>query len=95
MKKVEAVIQPHELSDFTDALYRLGVAGITVSDVRDYVAGPARKSVYRGATYELSSTPKVKLEMLVPAFRVEEVFAVLSGTAQANTGDRIIVYQLD
>jgi len=78
MKKLEAVIQPHKLEEVKDALTGVGVEGITVSEVRGHGRQKGHTEVYRGHEYKIDLLPKVKLEMIVPAARVEQVIEVLS-----------------
>jgi nitrogen regulatory protein P-II 1 len=81
MKKIEAMIQPHKLDEVKDALIGIGVDGITVSDVRGYGRQKGHTEVYRGHEYKIDLLPKVKLELVVPAARLEQVIAVLTTAA--------------
>jgi nitrogen regulatory protein P-II 1 len=84
MKKLEAVIQPHKLDEVKDALTGVGVEGITVSEVRGHGRQKGHTEVYRGHEYKIDLLPKVKLEMIVPAARVEQVVEVLSKAARSG-----------
>lgn len=84
MKKLEAVIQPHKLDEVKDALTGVGVEGITVSEVRGHGRQKGHTEVYRGHEYKIDLLPKVKLEMIVPAARVEQVIDVLSKAARSG-----------
>lgn len=84
MKKIEAVIQPHKLDDVKEALKAIGIDGMTVLEVRGHGRQKGHKEVYRGQEYEVDLLPKVKLEMVVPASRSEEVIKTL--VAAARTG---------
>jgi nitrogen regulatory protein P-II 1 len=81
MKKIEAMIQPHKLDEVKDALIGIGVDGITVSDVRGHGRQKGHTEVYRGHEYKIDLLPKVKLELVVPAARLEQVIAVLTTAA--------------
>ena len=65
MKKIEAVIKPHKLDEVKEALNGLGVAGMTVTDVRGYGRQKGHTEVYRGAEYTVDFVPKVKIEIVV------------------------------
>ena len=84
MKKVEAIIQPFKLEDVRDALKNMSVDGMTISDVRGHGRQKGHKEVYRGQEYTVDLLPKVKLEIVVPDSRVEELVQAL--TEAARTG---------
>jgi len=65
MKKIEAVIQPFKLEEVKDALIKIGVEGIRVSEVRGHGRQKGHTEVYRGSEYKVDLLPKVKLEMVV------------------------------
>ena len=84
MKKVEAIIQPFKLEEVKEALKNIGIDGMTVSEVRGHGRQKGHKEVYRGQEYQVDLLPKVKLELVIPAARVEEVVKTL--VAAARTG---------
>lgn len=84
MKKVEAIIQPFKLEEVKDALIGIGIDGMTVSEVRGHGRQKGHKEVYRGQEYQVDLLPKVKLEMIIPAERLDEV--VRTVVASARTG---------
>src|SRR5712692_7501404 len=84
MKKIDAIIQPHKLEEVKDALLGIGVEGMTISEVRGHGRQKGHAEVYRGAEYTVEFIPKVKLELVVPDARLEQILAVLS--AAARTG---------
>ena len=65
MKKIEAIIKPHKLDEVKEALNALGVAGMTVTDVRGYGRQKGHTEIYRGAEYTVDFVPKVKIEVVV------------------------------
>ena len=84
MKKIDVVIQPFKLEDVKDALIKIGVEGITVSEVRGHGRQKGHTEVYRGAEYKVDLLPKVKLEMVVRDALLDGVVETL--TAAARTG---------
>src|SRR6187455_1253169 len=84
MTKIEAIIQPFKLDDVRNALKDAGVEGITISEVRGHGRQKGHKEVYRGQEYNVDLLPKVKLELVVPGARADEVIKAL--TAAARTG---------
>jgi nitrogen regulatory protein P-II 1 len=96
MKKIEAIIQPFKLDEVKEALKAIGIDGMTISDVRGHGRQKGHKEVYRGQEYNVDLLPKVKLEMVVPTDRYEEVLRTL--TAAARTGKigdgKVFVYEV-
>jgi nitrogen regulatory protein P-II 1 len=84
MKKIEAVIQPFKLDEVKDALIKIGVEGITVSEVRGHGRQKGHTEVYRGSEYKVDLLPKVQLEMVVRDVLLNPVVEAL--TSAARTG---------
>jgi nitrogen regulatory protein P-II 1 len=84
MKKIEAIIQPHKLDDVKEALKSIGVDGMTISEVRGHGRQKGHKEVYRGMEYEVDLLPKVKVELVIPDARLDEIVRAL--VAAARTG---------
>lgn len=84
MKKIEAIIQPHKLEDVKEALKAIGIDGMTIAEVRGHGRQKGHKEVYRGREYQVDLLPKIKLEMVVPDGRKDEVIRAL--TTAARTG---------
>jgi nitrogen regulatory protein P-II 1 len=84
MKKIEAVIQPHKIEEVKEALKSIGVDGMTITEVRGHGRQKGHKEVYRGMEYQVDLLPKVKLEMVVPDGRLEEVVHTLSSAARTG-----------
>jgi nitrogen regulatory protein P-II 2 len=84
MKLVTAIIKPFKLDDVREALTAIGVAGLTVSEVKGYGRQRGHTEIYRGAEYAVNFLPKIKLEIAVPADRADKVVEVVA--ASAKTG---------
>lgn len=84
MKKIEAIIQPFKLEEVKEALKAAGIDGMTISDVRGHGRQKGHKEVYRGQEYQVDLLPKVKLELVVPDSRVDEVAAIISKSARSG-----------
>ncbi|MDO9457090.1 P-II family nitrogen regulator [Nocardioides sp.] len=65
MKLVTAVIKPHKWEDVRQALEAVGVTGMTVSEVSGYGRQKGHTEVYRGAEYDITLVPKIRLEVAV------------------------------
>ena len=96
MKKIEAIIQPHKLDDVKEALKAIGIDGMTITEVRGHGRQKGHKEVYRGMEYQVDLLPKVKLELVIPDTRREEVLHTLSTAARTGKiGDgKIFVYDV-
>ncbi len=94
MTKIEAIIQPFKIDDVKEALKGIGIDGMTISEVRGHGRQKGHTEVYRGQEYNVDLMPKIKLEMVVPAARSEEVIAALRDAARTGKiGDgKIFVY---
>jgi nitrogen regulatory protein P-II 1 len=96
MKKIEAIIQPFKLEDVKEALKSIGIDGMTITEVRGHGRQKGHKETYRGQEYNVDLLPKVKVEMVVPTGRCEEVIATLTMAAQTGKiGDgKIFVFDV-
>jgi nitrogen regulatory protein P-II 1 len=84
MKKIEAIIKPFKLDDVKDALNALGVQGMTVTEVKGYGRQKGHVELYRGAEYDISFIPKVKIEIVVADSMVDKVVSTIE--EKAKTG---------
>lgn len=96
MKLVTAIIKPFKLDDVREALSEIGIAGVTVTEVKGFGRQKGHTELYRGAEYVVDFLPKVKLEVAVADEAVEQVTETIIKTA--NTGKigdgKIFVSQL-
>ena len=97
MKMITAIIKPFKLDDVRDALGEAGVQGMTVSEVRGFGRQKGHTELYRGAEYVVDFLPKLKLEIAVPADRVEAVVeAITESAVSGRIGDgKIFVHDLE
>ncbi|MGC1456109.1 MAG: P-II family nitrogen regulator [Nitrospirota bacterium] len=84
MKKIEAIIKPFKLDDVKDALNALGIQGMTVTEVKGFGRQKGHVELYRGAEYDISFIPKVKIEVVVADSIVEKVVGTIE--EKAKTG---------
>ena len=84
MKMVIAIIQPHRLDAVREALTAIGIAGMTVTEVRGYGRQKGHTEIYRGAEYAIAFTPKLKLEVALPDERVEDATAAITNAARTG-----------
>ncbi|MES2754485.1 MAG: P-II family nitrogen regulator [Pseudomonadota bacterium] len=94
MKLVIAVIKPFKLDEVREALTAIGIAGLTVTEVQGYGRQKGHTEIYRGAEYEVSLVPKVKLEIACAddlAARVVETIQETAATGAIGDGKIFVV----
>ncbi len=84
MKKVEAVIKPFKLDEVKDELNKIGVMGLTVSEVKGYGRQKGHTELYRGAEYAVDFLPKIKIEVIINDDLIDNVIEVIK--KKAHTG---------
>jgi nitrogen regulatory protein P-II 1 len=97
MKKIEAIIRPGKLDEVQGALERIGVNGLTVTQVIGCGKQKGHTQVYRGVEYKVYLLPKVKIEMVVRDQAVEQIIGIISEAARSGeVGDgKIFVYHME
>jgi nitrogen regulatory protein P-II 2 len=97
MKLIIAIIQPHRMDAVREALTAIGVEGMTVSEVRGYGRQKGHTEIYRGAEYAIAFLPKLRLEVALPAARVDDAVAAIAKAARTGKiGDgKIFTLDLD
>ena len=97
MKLVTAIIKPFKLDDVREALHEVGIAGITVTEIKGFGRQKGHTELYRGAEYSVDFLPKLKLEIAVSAEMAEQVVeAVQKSAATGKIGDgKIFVSALE
>ena len=84
MKLVTAIIKPHMLDEVRDSLSRLGVTGLTATEVKGFGRQKGHTEVYRGAEYTVDFVPKVKIEIVVADDRTDAVVEGIKETARTG-----------
>ncbi len=84
MKKIEAVIKPFKLDEVKNALTKIGVQGMTVSEVKGFGRQKGHTEVYRGAEYKIDFLPKVKIEVIIPDDIVTQVIETIERSAKTG-----------
>ncbi|MFZ3483099.1 P-II family nitrogen regulator [Sphingomonas sp. 3-13AW] len=84
MKLVIAIIKPFKLDDVREALTEIGVAGMTVTEVKGFGRQKGQTEIYRGAEYSTNMVPKIKIEIVCASDMAPRVIEAVQ--ASANTG---------
>ena len=97
MKLVKAIVRPDKVDEVRDALEKIKVSGMTVTDVRGHGRQKGHTAVYRGKEYSVTLLPKVQIEVVVTDGVVEEVIQTIIGAARTGEiGDgRVFVLPVD
>jgi nitrogen regulatory protein P-II 1 len=83
-KLVTAVIKPFKVDDVKTALEKLGVHGLTISEVQGYGRQKGHTEVYRGAEYKVDFVPKIKIEVVVADESADDLVAAITSAAQTG-----------
>jgi nitrogen regulatory protein P-II 1 len=84
MKLVTAIIKPFTLEDVKSALERIGVLGMTVSEVQGFGRQKGHTEIYRGAEYSVDFVPKVRVEVVVDEAQVDKTIDALVEAARTG-----------
>lgn len=84
MKLITAIIKPYKLDEVREALSEVGVAGLTITDVKGFGRQKGHTELYRGSEYVVDFLPKTKIEIATSDENSESVIDAISNIA--NTG---------
>lgn len=97
MKLVGAIVRPSKLDDVLEALSAIGVKGVTATEVKGFGRQDRHTEVYRGAEYEVTFVPKVKIDIAIPDNLLGQVIEAVGKAARTGKiGDgKIVVSALE
>jgi nitrogen regulatory protein PII len=97
MKKIEAVIKPFKLDEVKTALSAIGIAGMTITEVKGFGRQRGHKEVYRGTEYQVDLVPKIHLGIVVDdSLTAKVVDAIRQAAYTGKIGDgKIFVSTLE
>ena len=84
MKKVEAIIRHFKLEEVKRALTEQGVVGMTITEVRGFGRQKGHTEMYRGTEYEVDFVPKIKIEVVIPDAKLQNVLDTIMRSAQTG-----------
>ena len=88
MKLIKAIVRPNKVDEVKDALGKLSVSGITVTEVRGHGKQKGHTAIYRGQEYNVSLLPKMEIEVVVPDELADEaVKAIIQAARTGEIGD--------
>ncbi len=84
MKLIMAIVRPSKVEEVKDALGKLNVSGMTISEVRGHGRQKGHTAIYRGKEYSVTLLPKMKMEIVLPDDLVEETIETIMETARTG-----------
>ena len=84
MKLIKAIVCPSKVEEIKDALTRLNLAGMTITEVRGHGRQKGHAAIYRGKEYNVTLLPKVKIEIVLPDEMVDETIRAIIETARTG-----------
>ncbi|HEY6043926.1 MAG TPA: P-II family nitrogen regulator [Nitrosospira sp.] len=97
MKKIEAIIKPFKLDEVCEALNEIGIAGLTITEVKGFGRQKGHTELYRGAEYVVDFLPKIKIEIVADEKLVDSIVDAIVNTARTGKiGDgKIFITSID
>jgi len=88
MKMIKAIVRPNKVDEVKDALAKLNIAGMTVTEVRGHGKQKGHTAIYRGKEYNVSLLPKMEIEVVVPeALADDAIKAIIAAARTGEIGD--------
>ena len=88
MKMIKSIIRPNKVDDVKDALAKLNISGMTVTEVRGHGKQKGHTAIYRGKEYNVSLLPKMEIEIVVPdSIADEAIKAIVEAARTGEIGD--------
>ena len=94
MKLFKCIIRPNKVDEVKEALAKVAIAGMTVTEVRGHGRQKGHTAVYRGREYEVTLLPKMQIETVVPEHLVDtaiQAFISVSRTGEIGDGRVFVV----
>jgi nitrogen regulatory protein PII len=97
MKLIKSIVRPNKVDEVKDALEKLGIAGMTVTEVRGHGKQKGHTAIYRGKEYNVSLLPKMQIEVVVVDSAVDDAIkAIVSAARTGEIGDgRVFVLPVE
>jgi nitrogen regulatory protein P-II 1 len=84
VKLLKAIIRPNKLEEVKDALAKIHIAGLTVTEVRGHGRQKGHKAIYRGTEYSVTLLPKIMIDLVLPDEMVDETIRTIMETARTG-----------
>jgi nitrogen regulatory protein PII len=84
MKLIKAIVRPNKVDEVREALEKMSISGMTVTDVRGHGRQKGHTALYRGKEYSVTLLPKVEIELVVADDVAEEVIQTIIRAARTG-----------
>jgi nitrogen regulatory protein PII len=84
MRLIKSIVRPNKVDEVKDALEKLGISGMTVTEVRGHGKQKGHTAIYRGKEYNVSLLPKMQIEVVVGDAVVEDAIKAIVGAARTG-----------
>ena len=84
MKLIKCIVRPNKVDDVKEALEKLNISGMTVTEVRGHGKQKGHTAIYRGKEYNVSLLPKMEIELVVPDGLLDEAIAAIIHAARTG-----------
>ena len=84
MQLIKAIVRPNKVDEVKDALEKIGIAGMTVTEVRGHGLQKGHTAIYRGKEYNVSLLPKMQIETVVSDSLVDATIKAIVGAAKTG-----------
>ena len=97
MKLIKSIVRPNKVDEVKDALEKIGISGMTVTEVRGHGKQKGHTAIYRGKEYNVSLLPKMQIEVVVADSIVDEAIkAIVQAARTGEIGDgRVFVLPVE
>jgi nitrogen regulatory protein PII len=97
LKLIKSIIRPNKVDEVKEALDKIGIAGMTVTEVRGHGKQKGHTAIYRGKEYNVSLLPKMQLEVVVADSLLDQaVVAIVTAAKTGEIGDgRVFVVPVE
>ena len=97
MKLIKSIVRPNKVDEVKDALTKIGISGMTVTEVRGHGKQKGHTAIYRGKEYNVSLLPKMEIEVVVSDAMVDEAIkAIIQAARTGEIGDgRVFVLPVE
>jgi len=97
MKLIKAIVRPNRVDDVREALEKMNIPGMTVTEVRGHGRQKGHTAVYRGKEYNVTLLPKIEIEVVAQDNLADDVVrAIVNAAKTGEIGDgRVFVLPVE